>query len=287
MVAFSILVPTFNRKAKLEVVLDNLALQEGIEQGEVIVGVDGSSDGTYEYLQSRISGFPGKLSFFWIENSGRAVIRNKLLEKARGEIIIFIQDDIVVSKEWLTSHRQFHMKKTGALVGHVTWYPKMEISTYMRWLESGGHLLDFHGIKDGDELDYWHFYMGNISMPKSLAARVSFDEKIPGYGWEDILYGYKFVSGGNIVYYSSSALAYHWDEYRENDFREYMSKIGKSALWAEQEYPGVGILPPYWKKLIFKTLISGGRMVWPLLSQEQKWYLDMKKWFLEAVEGGS
>src|SRR5690606_14330051 len=199
MAAFSILIPTYNRKEKLQVVLDHVRTQPGIEQGEVIVGVDGSSDGTMELLTGLSASYPCPLSFFQIPNSGRAVIRNRLLDRASGEILIFIQDDIVVSEKWLESHLQFHRQKQGALVGLVTWYPEATISPYMKWLENGGHLLDFSTVRNGQEWDFWHFYMGNISFPRSFVASLRFEEGIPSYGWEDILYGYEFVSRGGKV----------------------------------------------------------------------------------------
>jgi len=227
----------------------------------------------------------GQWSYFRIENSGRAVIRNRLLERANGEIIIFIQDDIVVTEGWLEAHLAFHRENKGALVGHMTWYPSMAISPYMKWLERGGHMLDFAGYKEGDEMDFWHFYMGNISIPRELLESLRFDEAVPSYGWEDVLFGYEFLSKGNKVYYSSSALAYHWDEYREEDLEAYMTKVGKSAVWAERKFPGLGIVPPFWKKSIFYLLILVGKVIWPFLSPERRWYLLMKQYFLKAVEG--
>ncbi|MGE3278653.1 MAG: glycosyltransferase family 2 protein [Candidatus Altimarinota bacterium] len=300
MLSFSILIPTYNRKAKLQAVLERLGCQEGIEQGEVIVGIDGSSDGTEEWMQgtygTRSTGSgqaPGtdgtkgrmqNISWFRIENSGRSVIRNRLLERARGEIVIFIQDDILVTEGWLRAILQFHQQKRGALVGHMTWYPEVAVTPYMKWLENGGHMLDFSGFREGDEMDFWHFYMGNISFPRDLVGDLRFQESVPSYGWEDILFGYEFVSRGNKVYYSASALAYHWDEYREEDLREYMIKVGRSAVWAEQQYPGIGIVPPLWKRTLFRCLIFVGFILRPFLSRETRWYLDMKQWFLQAVE---
>lgn len=272
-------------------VLEHLARQPGVEKGEIIVGIDGSTDGTEEWLgkeykerndrKDRKDGMQN-LSWFRIENSGRAVIRNRLLEKAKGEIVLFIQDDIIVTDGWLQAHLDFHQKKSGALVGHMTWYPETPVSPYMKWLENGGHMLDFSGFQEGDEMDFWHFYMGNISIPRKLVNPIRFQESVPSYGWEDILFGYEFVSQGNQVYYSSSALAYHWDEYREQDLKEYMQKVGRSAVWAENKYPGIGIIPPLWKKMIFRSMILGGAVFRPFLSQEARWYLDMKKWFLTA-----
>lgn len=281
---FSVLIPTYKRKAKLQVVLKKLSEQPDIAEGEVVVGIDGSEDGTLEMLESMKADFPGQLVFFWISNSGRAVIRNHLIEKAGGELLIFIQDDIVVSEGWLKAHLDFHDETQGALVGHMTWYPQGEISPYMKWLESGGHMLRFDGYSTGDEMDFWHFYMGNISVPRDMMGKLRFDEDMKIYGWEDIMMGVEFVRQGYKVFYSAEALAYHWDEYREEDLKSYMNHVGKSAVLAEKKYPGTGFVPPLWKRNVFRLLIFFGLLFSSFLPQTWRWYLDMKKWFLQAVD---
>ncbi len=314
MTKFSILIPTFNRREKLCVVLEELGKQKGIENGEVIVGIDGSTDGTEEML-TRILRNVRNLRIFRIENSGRAVIRNELLKRAQGELIIFIQDDIVVSEHWLEEHLNAHLSLRGsppeaddeaisrihhfirdcfarlrrarndnyAVVGHMTWYPKMEVTRYMRWLEHGGHMLDFAGLKDGQEIDFWHFYMGNISIPRSLVQDLHFDESLKEYGWEDILFGYEFSRRGHKIFYSKQALAWHWDEYREEDLPSYMQKLARSAQIAQEKYPGLRLTSPWWKRAIFHVMIATGSLVWPLLPQEWRWYVTMKREFLSNI----
>jgi len=280
---FSILIPTYNRKEKLKVVLEALAKQKRIAEGEVIVGVDGSTDGTMEFLEGLAQS--GRelqnLSFFRIENSGRSVIRNRLLDRAQGDIVIYIQDDIVVSDDWLDAHLDAQQQQQGAQVGYVTWYEQEKVSDYMKWLENGGHMLDFANLKAGQPLDYWHFYMGNISFPRDLVADIRFDEELTTYGWEDIVYGYQFISKGYKVYYNPQAKAYHWDEYLEEDLKEYMQKLAISAVQVAKKYPDIAVVPPVWKKVIFKIMILFGALFRSVLPQHWRWYLDMKKWFLD------
>lgn len=296
---FSILIPTFNRREKLQVVLEALQKQPRISEGEVIVGIDGSTDGTEEGIKKMIESLGKmKLSFFSIENSGRAVIRNRLIEKAQGEILIFIQDDIVVSEGWLEGHLKNHKSdantrihandanencRASAVVGHITWYPQAPITPYMRWLEHGGHLLNFSGLRDGDETDFWHFYMGNISIPRDLVRDLHFDESLKSYGWEDIVFGYEFTKRGHKIVYSKKALAWHWDEYREEDLPEYMKKLAVSAKVVEARYPGIGVVPPWWKRAILRVMIVIGTISCPLLPQSWKWYVTMKREFLKGL----
>lgn len=284
MPTFSILIPTYNRVEKLKIVLDHLEQQKEILEGEVIVGIDGSQDGTEAYVKERQKTFPGTLRSFFIQNSGRAVIRNRLIDQAKGDVLLFIQDDIIVSENWLNEHLEFHKKKQGALVGFMTWYAKAPITPYMEWLEKGGHMLRFGDLQDGQKTDYWHFYMGNLSVPRGLLGDLRFDENFKEYGWEDIVLGYLFTKSGNSVYYSLSAKAFHWDEYKEENLREYMEKVGRSAVVVEQKYPGMNCVPHGLKLFIQKTVVAVGRIFLVLLPQRWKWYTCMKHSFLSAVK---
>lgn len=277
MIHFSILIPTYNRKEKLQKVLECVFEQEGISEGELIVGIDGSSDGTKEFLETFSKSVPN-LSFFWIPNSGRSVIRNRLLERAKGDLIIFIQDDIVVTKGWLQAHLEAHQSHEGAVVGHMTWYPEMTITPYMRWLENGGPLLSFKGLSDGNETNFWHFYMGNISIPRYLIKGIRFDEDLKRYGWEDIVFGYQFVKNGGKIFYSKKSLAYHWDEYLEEGLPSYARKLAVSRSIVDAKYPEMGLRYPWWKKMLLKIFILASRLFWPFLSRERKWYCLIKNY---------
>jgi glycosyltransferase involved in cell wall biosynthesis len=67
---------------------------------EVIVVDDGSSDSTDEFLQEKIRNHKN-LFVIRQKNQGQALARNKGVEKARGEIIAFTDDDCRVSPLWL------------------------------------------------------------------------------------------------------------------------------------------------------------------------------------------
>jgi GT2 family glycosyltransferase len=97
---FSLIIPTYNRAA-LHLCLDALARQT-IEPGqcEVIVVVDGSTDGTTEMLRSLT--FPFSFTFITLDNGGASRARNKGVEVARGRYLGFTEYDVVPEPDWLT-----------------------------------------------------------------------------------------------------------------------------------------------------------------------------------------
>ncbi len=98
----SVVIPSYNRRVRLEQCLEALACQSlPTVSFEVIVVDDGSTDTTAEYL--RQSKFPYPIRFQRCENTGPAHARNLGVAMARGEFIAFTEDDVIPHKEWLAN----------------------------------------------------------------------------------------------------------------------------------------------------------------------------------------
>jgi glycosyltransferase involved in cell wall biosynthesis len=100
MVAFSIVVPTYERPESLAQLLDSLArLEYPSAQFEVIV-VD---DGSRVSLQGVISDFEGRLNVSLVHqsNAGPAAARNRGAQEATGRFLAFTDDDCRPERLWL------------------------------------------------------------------------------------------------------------------------------------------------------------------------------------------
>lgn len=103
----SVVVPTFNRCQGLEELLRALAQQTyPADRFEVVVVDDGSSDGTSELLRTIQT--PYVLRSLCQANGGPAVARNRGVEHAQGDLIVFLDDDIVPLPELLAMHVAAH-----------------------------------------------------------------------------------------------------------------------------------------------------------------------------------
>jgi peptidoglycan/xylan/chitin deacetylase (PgdA/CDA1 family) len=106
-VHLSVVIPTFNRCEML-----NRTLPTVLEQSlpnlhyEVIVVVDGSTDGTSELL-SRYAA-EDALRFVEQSNRGQAAARNNGLTLARGALVLFLDDDLLCSPRLLEEHVAAH-----------------------------------------------------------------------------------------------------------------------------------------------------------------------------------
>lgn len=97
---FSVIIPTFDRKDSLREVLEALAGQEKFPGTfEVIVAVDGSSDGTGDMLRNLK--VPYALTWVELANGGASRARNAAADIARGEYLALTEDDVLPASDWL------------------------------------------------------------------------------------------------------------------------------------------------------------------------------------------
>jgi glycosyltransferase involved in cell wall biosynthesis len=97
----SVIIPTYNRKASLRETLSCLAQQTyPSDRFEVIVIDDGSTDGTKEIEGET---FPFTLRYFWQTNQGDADARNVGAQQSGADILLFLDDDVLVDANYLTS----------------------------------------------------------------------------------------------------------------------------------------------------------------------------------------
>ncbi|MBY6032511.1 glycosyltransferase family 2 protein [Marinobacter daepoensis] len=86
----SVVTPTFNRADYLPVAVESV-LAQSMADFELIVVDDGSTDGTEELMQRYLS--DPRVKYFYQENQGQSVARNRGIDEARGQYICFLDSD--------------------------------------------------------------------------------------------------------------------------------------------------------------------------------------------------
>ncbi len=88
--AISVIIPTYNR-AEYVVQCVRSVLAQTLSEVEAIVVDDGSTDDTRERLNA--FSYSPKFRYFYQPNSGRSSARNRGIEIARGEFVVFLDSD--------------------------------------------------------------------------------------------------------------------------------------------------------------------------------------------------
>ena len=109
----SVVVPTFNGAPLLETILRPLL--DDPAASEVIVVVDGSRDGSVEIVE-RLARNEPRLQGMLVENRGDMGAREAGARAASGEIVLFIDDDVLANPGLVTGHARRHSERAADVV---------------------------------------------------------------------------------------------------------------------------------------------------------------------------
>lgn len=104
----TIVVATYNGGERIASLLNTLRTYLN-EERELVIVDDGSVDNTREIITSLTYDVPN-LVLHRIPNSGRSIARNVGANSARGEWIVFLDDDIEINPEFLSRHEAIKEK---------------------------------------------------------------------------------------------------------------------------------------------------------------------------------
>ncbi len=206
-VTLSVVIPTRGRQELLRQVLQALARQTyPAHRFEVVVVVDGSEDGTTQMLNDLR--LPYRLIPIWQKQSGPARARNVGVARASGEIVLFVDDDVIPAANFLEEHVRFHDDEKAVVIGRVSPDPGARRPGWSRWEEQ---MLDRHfkALAEGRRRVVGrHVYSGNFSVRKKHFVSVGgFDEAMRRA--EDIDLGHRLEQLGLGFYFSPKADGIH------------------------------------------------------------------------------
>src|SRR5437773_130053 len=117
----SVVIPTKNRAALLVEAIERIESQSvPRDEYEVIVIDNDSSDGTRHVLEQKAKSYWNFRHGFQ-EKPGAAATRNAGLRLAKGELILFIDDDVQAERSLIQAHLDCHQKNpTASVIGAVS-----------------------------------------------------------------------------------------------------------------------------------------------------------------------
>ena len=208
----SVVMPTYNRVGRLRHVIAALEKQQlPRDDFEIIVVSDGSTDGTADYLTSL--GAEKNLRWFSQSNKGPAAARNFGVSKARGEFIVFIDDDVVPSPALLTEHLRSHGEagREVVVVGPLLSPDGFDMVPWVRW-EQEMLMKQYRALLAGTwQPSARQFYTGNASLRRAhIIAAGGFDEGFRRA--EDVELAYRLASRGLDFVFNMEAVGLHFAE---------------------------------------------------------------------------
>lgn len=121
----SVIIPTRNRAQRLADLLDSLAGQEPVPfEWEVIVVDNASTDATAEVTQQKSETLPITIRHVVEPRLGLHYGRHRGAKEARGKVLAYLDDDMILDRQWIRGTDLLLEDKADAVVGRVL--PKWE-----------------------------------------------------------------------------------------------------------------------------------------------------------------
>lgn len=206
----SVVIPTHNRCASLQMVLESLMRQTTPqEQFEVMVICDGCTDETVAMCQAIEVGCALRI-IEQTPNQGPAAARNRGVKEAATPLILFIDDDVVPEPTLIAEHLRLHAEDERAVViGPLLAPPDTHLSPWTAWeelmLEKQYQAMSAHEWEPTPR----QFYTGNASVRREYILKVGgFDQDFRRA--EDIELAFRFSDLGLHFRFNPAAKGWHY-----------------------------------------------------------------------------
>ena len=211
----SVIIPVFNQLQFTQSCLASIQDNQADQSLEVIVVDDSSTDGTEETLPR----IPGLVYLRNEQNVGFVASCNRGAAKARGNYLVFLNNDTVVTAGWLSALREtFQFEPHAGLVGSKLIYPdgRLQEAGGIIWRDgSGWNRGKFDDPRKPEynflrEVDYCS--AACLMLPKSLFQSIGrFDSRyVPAY-YEDTDLAFKVRAAGFKVLYQPLSEVFHFE----------------------------------------------------------------------------
>jgi glycosyltransferase involved in cell wall biosynthesis len=215
----SIITATYNRCDLLLKKLESLRQQTlSPERFEWILCINGSTDNTLKEFQNLQTPFHLKIIDFKT-NQGISKGRNACVQEAQGAILYFSDDDCILQKDTLEKHLAVQQEACVAIGGI-----RFESETVSMW--------------QPQKVDYWNLNGANSSLPKKAFKQAQgFDERLHGYGGEDLLLGYLLKRQGLVFEALDSYVTHVGPNPMQGQDLSKAKSAGKNARKISSFYP--------------------------------------------------
>ena len=253
----SVVIPTYNRPKSLKACLLSLKGQSLKADWEVVI----VNDGGEKDLEQILSLFKSTLNITLInqKNQGPATARNHGVKEAKGEHIVFLDDDCEPKSDWLEN--LVRSAEEGLIIGGRT---ENKLVNNM-CSEASQQLVTF--LYYYFENTPWYFFTSNNFLVdrKSFLELGGFDEDFPTSAGEDREICTRWLARGLELKYEPSAIIDHAHQLTLKTFWLQHYKYGKAAVQYRHKATMVGVALPtvnisFYRQLLLFPLKSPGNL---------------------------
>lgn len=189
----SICIPIYNYYAyPLVRRLSNQITQLDAADSVELVCIDDHSSG---YYLNQNMGICDIATYLRLEkNIGRARIRNLFLKYAKGDWLLFLDNDAQVPDTYIKNILKYQNAKADVVCGGTSYDPRLDDTQYhLRYLY--GTKMEAFSADQRTADPYSKMTVNNMMIRRPVLERIKFDPRITSYGYEDRLFAYRLQTG--------------------------------------------------------------------------------------------
>ena len=233
----SVIIPTFNRKSNLSRIIEPLLADPST--GEIIIVIDGSNDGTLEFLEEWASR-ENRIRSINQEKTGSRVAMQAGLESAQFDIVVLLDDDVEAGPDHISGHAQFHANTDGLVV--LGYMP-----TVLPHPRSPGQAATFLYAKAYEEMCSFyerdarniltHLWGGNVSLLRSTALSIGMFDELPLLRHADMSFGLRCKEAGLVGVFDRTLTSKHLHSRTIKKFAQESWTDGEALVLIARKYP--------------------------------------------------
>lgn len=247
----SICIPIYNYYAyplvrRLVNQIEHLGEQEQVE----VICIDDHSSGYYLNQNMGICDIATYLRLE--ENIGRSRIRNLFLKYAKGDWMLFLDNDALVPDDYVKNCLMYQNSNVDVIFGGTSYdHRGNDVQYRLRYLY--GIKEEVRDVDQRTRFPYKTLWVNNMMVRRSLFERVKFDPRISTYGYEDVLFAYRLESHNVSVLHVDNPVVHGYVETNA----EYLQKVIEGCktlaaiynmMWEDQRFcQSVPLLEKYAK----------------------------------------
>lgn len=217
----SVVIASKDRARYLERALSSFERQAGAPEFETIVVDNGSNDDTHAVVERQRERAAYPVVYLYEAEPNRGKARNRGIAAARGELIVFCDDDVRAPAGWLAAHAAAHARTSRQAVVNG---PIVNVPSY-------------DDRRKPTAANYSRAFLCtcNASVAKAALQSVGgFDERFDLYGWEDTELGVRLRVAGLNWNFAWGAAIWHVKPPDENTLEIETRKAVEKARMARR-----------------------------------------------------
>lgn len=260
----SIIICSYNKLSRLKATLKSYCQLDDNNCFEIIVCDDGSGYAPSEIMDSQLN-----MKLLRLSHCGLSAARNRGIDAADGDIIIYSDDDLLVDHGFITRHIRHHEENNNIAVIckhnmlHITdseiesivqgktdfkqLFMKAKADAYT------GQLTDIL-FQAGISRHWIRTNAGTSIKKEDLIAVGCFDEHFTGWGFEDMELGYRLSKNNIRFFYDEQIQLFHMDHSR--DRKKMITDIKRNIRYFYDKHSGAQEIGKYWDYLRGKITLK-------------------------------